>query len=270
MSSLKIPADVLSEFLDQGQWSDGGKEDLGLREQLTFAFVADLARKFRQAPHDDSASAGFGLVVLALGAAHWGVSDAPHSIADPQKDEWRGPPRGRGKHLMSVTAGGVGLPHMDTGYLGEFIEEVVAPTSNAEARDDLERLAAALKKRATFASLKVRGGHDWEVFVSNTERALGTKDGQRWVLERWLNRYWRPSLDATLAEDRDVPEAIVNARIRNSAATAANCAHAKARGAPDPVAVQLLAYVSGCPRSKKRHRTRWGYMLRPVEAFRAF
>lgn len=270
MPFLKISADVLSEFLDQGQWSVSGKENLDLREQLTFTFVAELAHRFRHAPHDASASADFGLIVLALGAAHWGVRDIPRSIADPQNDNWKGPRKGGGKHLMSVTAGGVGLPHMDVRYLGDFLAEVVVPACKAEAKDELKGLAAAFKKGATFAALKKHGGRDWDVFVINTRRALGMEEGQRWVLERWLNHYWWPSLDATLAERRDVPEAIINARIRNSAAAAANCAHEKARGALDPVAVQLQAYVSGCPRSKKRHRTRWGYMLRPVKAFEAF
>ncbi|TGE01725.1 hypothetical protein [Methylobacterium nonmethylotrophicum] len=269
MSVVTVDKTVLLAFLKQGHWEEGAKENLQLREQLDFSFIKDIIADHKNDPDDPTSQAHLGLLVLACGVAHWGVHGAPADLIDPEKDQWKGPPAGRGKHLMGVTAGGVGLPHMDRTYLGRFLEKFAPAVDPAGHYKTITNTIQRLKNGVAFAVFEAQnqtseGGEIWRDFTMVAETALGSFAAQEWVINRWLNRYWMPSVTAVRQDKRDITEAIVNARIRNSSSATADCALQRSRGAADPIEVQLTSYVSGCPGSKKDHKRRWGYMRRPV------
>lgn len=287
------PATTLSEgamdaFLEAAGWQPGTAQDLTLREQLPFAYLRPLALATRgaapaaQLPQDPAQCAAMltaGLAGLGLGVAQWGASGAPPGLADPQADQWRGPPNGRGKHLMSVTDGGIGLPHYDTDQLGDLLDFALQlqPAIGTEAaRARIPGLVTKFRGGMAYKALNPRenGGpterEDWLALTGFAEAALGSRDVQHWVLKTWIAKYWIPSLAAVGRAGGSLEEVFVNARIRNSSPRVAGCALSHAAGKADRIAAELEAYATPeiCPGANPRHRTRFGFMQRPIAIWR--
>lgn len=72
-----------------------------MRERLPINAVKLLIASYPADTHS------IGLLSLALGAGKWGVETEATLPKDPAGDEWRGPTRASGKHLMSYKIGGV-------------------------------------------------------------------------------------------------------------------------------------------------------------------
>ena len=216
-----------------------------------------------------------GLLALTTGAGKWGVVSATPLPEDPANDHWLGPRAskghgdvGAGKHLMSHTVGGVGLPHADRGYLADFIAYILSkhPDIGGSAeKSQMSAIATKLRTGGTFD--QVRSG---QVFLPWIKLSLQQRDGQKWLLEQWLNRYWCPSLKNVTGAHGTIEEALINARIRNSSPELAQCAIKRASGAKDRVQAELDAYASPdhCPGAKERFKTdRWGWMKRSVTLY---
>jgi hypothetical protein len=283
---MQLDASTADAFLTAARWSPGAKEDLTLRETLPFAYVSELAQAAGGIPlsadgklpgntHDRDALLALGLVCLSLGVAEWGLGGPPADLEDPQNDAWRGPPKGRGKHMVSVHDGGIGLPHLDTGELGDlllFALSVVPQIGAAAARVNISRLATAFKRGLIYKQLDPRqqGGPeqdaDWRDLTSFCEAALGVREVQHWILSSWIERYWMPSIAAVGKGRGLITDVIINARIRNSSPRNASCALGHALGTADPIQAQLDAYANKaiCQDANPRHRDRFGYMRRPV------
>jgi hypothetical protein len=280
-SAVSLPADVLEEFLRSGSWSATGDEDLSLREQLSLDLARRLVGNYRANPNDEDAVAQLGLLVLGLGAAHWGVTPSNGLPSDPADENWRGPTRGRGKHLMSYSIGGIGIAHLDSSFLADFTDFVLATHGDIGGVSEQHRLREIAQRleggRTTYDGLRNRrnipgeGQETWRIFVRWMKAALGRRDCQQWILEEWLRRYWLPSVQRVSSSNGSIQEAFVNARIRNSGSSLANCAIERARGSSNRIERQLEAYANStlCPGAKERHRRRFGYMQRPVILFDA-
>jgi hypothetical protein len=177
--------------------------------------------------------------------------------------------------LVSVHDGGIGIPHLDTGELGDLLLFAlsVTPLIGAEAeRASIAKLAAAFKKNLIYKHLDPRqqGGPgqaaDWGNLTSFCEVALGVRGVQRWILSTWIERYWMRSIAAVGKAHGDITDLFINARIRNSSPRNASCALEHAMGTADPIQAQLDAYADKtiCQDANPRHRDRFGYMRRPV------
>jgi len=287
-ASTTLQADAMDAFLQAAGWQPGARQDLTLREQLPFEYLRPLAIATRglapaaQLPQDAAQRAAIlnaGLAALGLGVAQWGVSGAPAGLADPQADQWRGPPTGRGKHLVSVTDGGIGLPHYDTDQLGNLLRFALAERpeiGTAEQRARIPALSDRFRAGMAYKALNPRenGGpaqrDDWLALIGFSEAALGRREVQHWVLSTWIEKYWIPSLAAVGRAGGSFEEVFVNARIRNSSPRVAACALQHAATRPDRIAAELDAYATPaiCAGANPRHRTRFGYMQRPIVVWR--
>ena len=283
---LQLDASTADAFLEAAGWSPGAQEDLSQRETLPFAYAAGLIHaasditlsgngELPANANDRDALLALGLLCLSLGVAEWGLGGQPADLADPQNDAWRGPPKGRGKHLMSVHDGGIGLPHLDTGELGDLLTFAlsVTPQIGTEAeRANISKLAGAFKKSLIYKHLDPRqqGGPgqaaDWRDLTSFSEAALGVREVQHWILSTWIERYWMRSITAVGKVHGNIADIFINARIRNSSPRNASCALAHAMGTADPIQAQLDAYADKtiCQDANPRHRGRFDYMRRPV------
>lgn len=258
---MAIPDEILDAILDAGKWSGTAVENLKLREQLPMELVEKLVRGEKYE---------LGLLALTTGAGKWGVVSAKPLPEDPANDSWRGPRAssrpgdgGAGKHLMSHTVGGVGLPHADRGYLADFIGYILSSYPNiggSAERSQMKGIETKLRDGGTFD--QVRSG---QVFLEWIQLGLQQRDGQRWLLEEWLKRYWLPSLSEVTSAKGTIEEALINSRIRNSSIELAECAVRHALGATDRVQAELDAYASPnlCHGAKQRFKNdRWGWMKR--------
>lgn len=263
---MKISDEILNSILIAGSWGPRAEEDLTLREQLPIELVLKLVR---------GSEYELGLLALTTGAGKWGVVSAPPLPEDPADDHWLGPRAskgpgdvGAGKHLMSYTVGGVGLPHADRGYLADFIAYILANHSDIGGTGEKSQMSAIASKLRTGGTFdQVRSG---QVFLQWIKLSLQQRDGQRWLLEEWLNRYWRPSLTEVTRANGTIEEALINARIRNSSPELAQCAIKRALGAKDRVQAELDAYARPdlCHGAKERFRTdRWGWMKRSATLY---
>jgi hypothetical protein len=263
---MRISDEILDSILVAGSWSTNAVEDLKLREQLPMELVLKLVRGSKYE---------LGLLALTTGAGKWGVVAASPLPEDPANDRWLGPRAsaghgdvGAGKHLMSYSVGGVGLPHADRAYLADFIAYILSNHPNiggGAERSQMKAIETKLRTGGTFD--QVRSG---QVFLEWIKLSLQQRDGQRWLLEEWLNRYWLPSLSEVTSVNGTVEEALINARIRNSSPDLARCAIKQASGAKDRVQAELVAYASPnlCHGAKERFKTdRWGWMKRSAALY---
>jgi hypothetical protein len=283
---LGLSSEAVDAFLAAAGWRLGATENLAIRETLPFDYVAQVIQIARAFPLPDgsglpvdpahrSAYVALGLICLTLGVAQWGLTGAPANLSDPQMDDWKGAPKGRGKHLVSVRDGGIGLPHFDVGDLSELLRfalSVQPGIGESGSRRRVEDLAHRFDNGLKYKHLNPREDGttaettDWDALVHFCEEALGRREVEHWVLARWLKKYWVRSLQQVIAAGGSIPEAFINARIRNSSPRNAACALAYAQGKPNRIKAEIDAYVDKaiCPDAKNRHRTRAGYMQRPV------
>ncbi|MHC2303397.1 hypothetical protein [Rhizobium mongolense] len=258
LSSAELSPATVERALDAGRWNPTA-DDTEKRERLPSDFVQELVSSY---PAD---TRSIGLLSLALGAGKWGVDGDMSGVADPAGDNWQGPTRASGKHLMSYLVGGVGLPHLDKAPLATFIDYIVSehgdigPTSE---RSRMTQLASSLRKGKTYDQIKSDA-----TFRKWMLHGLRSKDAQQWVLNYWLDTYWEP---AYAASGGDVRLALVVARIWNTKPRLGQCAADRARKAGNNIQVALDAYVD-CPGGKQEYKNRrWGWMKRPVVLFDAY
>ncbi|MGA3403781.1 MAG: hypothetical protein ABSC95_31600 [Acetobacteraceae bacterium] len=289
-----LPDAAASDFLRAAGWEPGARENLQAREQLPWTYVrgAIEAAKFdkpdqsgKLQPPDAGAERAVGLVGLALGAGEWGIRDAPSGLADPARDAWKGPQEGRGKHLVSVTDGGIGLPQYDEGDLARLLQFALSTQPAIGSPPDRARVQALIPR---FAAPAASGGiaykaldphqqggaaqrDDWLAFTRFCEAALGQVAVQHWVLSYWIAHYWQPSLERIRKDQGAFEEVFVNARIRNSKPALASCAAQHAEGKADRIGAELEAYTTPalCGKAAKPRLTRrFGTMQRPVFVWR--
>ncbi|MDR6670209.1 hypothetical protein [Rhizobium sp. 1399] len=258
LSSAELSSATVDRVLDAGRWSPTA-DDREKGERLPTDFVQQLVSSY---PAD---TRSIGLLSLALGAGKWGIEGDMSGLADPAGDNWQGPTRGSGKHLMSYLVGGVGLPHLDRAQLATFIDYIVAQHSDigpTPERSRMTELAQGLRKGRTYAQIKSDA-----TFRKWMLHGLRYKDAQQWVLNYWLDTYWEP---AYAASGGDVRLALVVARIWNTRPKLGQCAADRARKAGNNIQVALDAYVH-CPGGDQEYKSRrWGWMKRPVVLFDAY
>ena len=301
-----VDRQLYRDLLAAGGWSSDADETTH-DERLPLPLAKRLVESYRRQTNASTAAA-LGLLVLTTSVAEWGVTPSGGLPADPvAMGGWRGPRLRGGKHVMSYSKGGVGIPHADSAFLRRLISKIHAETPNL-APDG----ARFFRLQGTnFDRLYANGGHchrpltvleidlvgapfghpsnphagskycgdyfngatdekDWQVFRHWIRAALRADDIQFWILDEWLRNYWLPSYKAVLAtEGGSVEEAMINARIRNSSSATALCALRHASGATDRIEAQLEAYTIKKCGGKADHRRRFGEMMRPVVLYRA-
>lgn len=259
-----IPEEIFQAILDAGAWSPTADENLNLREQLSLATVQAIVQSYPSTTHE------LGLLVLTTSAGKWGVlAQSGSSIPDdPAHDEWRGPNKVEGKHLMSYRTGGVGLPHLDVGSLANFVRYLLSQSPALGPAAEQERMGAIarqLDRSLTFAQVR-----NDPVFRKWMLAGLRQRESQRWILEHWLTDYWDPAIEAT---GSDVRAALVLARIWNSSGRLAKCALELSANAKDRVDAMLEAYASPtlCAGADPKLRTRrFPWMRRPIVLYDAY
>ncbi|MGO6757247.1 hypothetical protein ACCS42_09165 [Rhizobium ruizarguesonis] len=249
--------DALQTILDAGKWTVKADENLDLAETLPVEPVKAIIKSYPADPRS------IGLLSLAMGAGKWGIDkgDLPPET-DPAKDNWRGPNKANGKHLMSYKTGGVGLPHLDVDSLAKFMGYLVNNYSEIGPASEQDIIGELAKKLRT-------GLHFAEISADPTFRkwmllGLRKKDSQIWILEHWLSDYWDPAYEAA---HQDVRVALVLSRVWNSASSLGRSVARKAEEAADKVEAVLRAY----PGAKGDFDTRrWPWMRRPVALYDMF
>src|SRR5229473_5578702 len=185
-----IRDDVLNPILNAAQWGPNAKE-VPPPEQLPSEYVARLIHDYRAvdtvvtkhpwrdlSAEQQQALQNLGLLTLTLGAGKRGVAFLPgeNAPADPVNQKWRGPASARvGKHVMSYSFGGVGLPHLDVGSLADFIDYILQtmPTLGpASEISTMRSLATRLRNGLTFDRLRDKRGAEWDVFEHWMRAAL--------------------------------------------------------------------------------------------------
>jgi hypothetical protein len=186
-------------------------------------------------------------------------------LKDPTGDDWKGPTRASGKHLMSYRVGGVGLPHLDREPLAQFIAYLLSKHADigpAPEQAHMTGLARELRSNKTYDQIK-----NDATFRKWMLTGLRDRDAQAWILNFWLDTYWQP---AYAASGGDVRLALVVARIWNTRPQLGRCAVERARKAKNSIDVALKAYVE-CPHGKIAYKERrWAWMKRPVVLFDAY
>ena len=289
---MALPTDILDEFLRTGKWSSTADDNI-FGELFSSSFLKDICARWKANPNDEANIAAIGLFPLGLAVAGWGISDPAGLPDDPDNRNWGGAKStATGKHLMSYAKGGIGIPHADSSFLEKIIEYLkknhrklapkfdqfyalkgtnfdklyangghcTSPTSTI--MKDLDGNPFGHKKWgnaganycATY-NTKATTKADWQVFRHWLRAALRQRDVQNYIISYWIDRYWIPSYEKTLAAGGTIPEAIINCRIRNSGSSKAN----KLVG--QSIEEQLAAY---------RKTRRNGVMLRAANLWEAF
>ncbi|MEK7995317.1 MAG: hypothetical protein AAB403_16060 [Planctomycetota bacterium] len=255
--SALLDSALITSLLDAGGWS-ATADDTVKPELLPESVVCDIVRKYEANPTDPSAQAGAGMLTLTLGIGRWGILwtslNPPH---DPDGRQWKGSGAvGSGKHLMSYTIGGIGLPHLDTGSAIEFFTKLGKRVPAAKA--DLDRIVPGF----VYDSIRNEGGKRWDMLTTRTLEGLRRRDMQEWIFDYWLRNYWQPAYTAVMSEEHgSIQEAFVVARIWNTSRGAGEAALAKASGMKSSEARIKAEF-------KKYNRPeREGTMRRPIEAY---
>jgi len=253
-----LASQTVDAVLQAGGW-DQNADDTNQRERLPLSAVKLLVTCYP----DDTRS--IGLLSLTLSAGKWGVESDPTLPEDPAEDDWLGPTRASGKHLMSYKVGGVGLPHLDVGALAKFIDYLLANHSDIGDANEcayMKQLAEDLRRNTKYDEIKTN-----RTFLKWMRDGLRRRDAQVWVLEFWLDNYWEPALQAS---KNDVRLALVVSRIWNTSHGLGTCAAERALQSDDRIQAALEAYVH-CPGGSESYRNRrWGWMKRPVVLFDAY
>lgn len=257
-AAAELPSKVVDMVLNAGGWGPH-EDDVEQRERLPLDLVRQLINGY---PSDKRS---IGLLALTLSAAKWGVADNGSLPSDPAEDDWRGPTRSSGKHLMSYLIGGVGLPHLDVTPLAKFIDYLVTKHEDigpVSEQAKMTRLANGLRSGKKYDQIKSNA-----TFRKWMLEGLRRKAAQQWILEYWLDTYWEPAYSAS---GEDVRLALVLARIWNTSPRLGQCAAGRTNGAKDRVQAALQAYID-CPGGRAAYKDRrWGWMKRPVVLFDAY
>lgn len=155
----RVTETSLEALLTAAHWSERADDDLH-GEQLSTSSVSLLATGAGASKPTSDQLGGLGVLVLALSVAEWGVkADDTQQVTqqDPAKHNWSGPKMLGGKHLMSYTAGGIGIPHLDVGDAIPFFDE----------------LARLLPAAGPVAAELRHAGQDGSVFHYDVVRAQG-------------------------------------------------------------------------------------------------
>lgn len=157
----QVPAATVGEaalqtLLGAGSWTERSDDDV-YGERLPGAGASTLGVSAASKSRTAGQMGDLGVLVLALSVAEWGVG-APPNVPDPAKKLWAGPTMLGGKHLMSYTAGGIGIPHLDVEAALPFFEQLakVLPAAAPEAAE--LRHAGANHGVFRFDIVRAQGG----------------------------------------------------------------------------------------------------------------
>jgi hypothetical protein len=251
---------LVTSILEAGKWSTTADDNV-TKEELPEEVVRLTIKSHRENPHDPAALDGIGLFALTMGAGRWGVvwtsEDRPN---DPAGVHWAGPDKVNvGKHLMSYTIGGIGLPHLDTASAQEFFKELTK--RERDAAPDLEKIIPGF----VYNTIRNNGGERWEILKKWCRAGLRRSDMQQWVLEYWVENYWRPAREEVMKHPHGtLQEALVVARIWNTSKGAGLTALSAAEGRTTPeerIEAELATYPK-----KDRH----GVMRRAATVYEFF
>lgn len=138
--SMQVPAATVSgtalqTLLKAGAWTEQADDEIH-GERLPAAEASALGTSAGSASRTASEMGDLGVLVLALSVAEWGV-EGPPPVSDPAKKGWSGPNMLGGKHLMSYTAGGIGIPHLDVEVALPFFDQLgrLLPAAAPEAAE---------------------------------------------------------------------------------------------------------------------------------------
>lgn len=299
---IKIPDDILRDFLIEGGWSPNGDDNQN-GESLSVGLLRRMVEGRSIETPDGRGS--LGLFALALGVAEWGVKNPQGLPKDPHGNDWKSDAHGdSGKHLMSYGAGGIGMSHADLGELGKFVRKLISlglvPQQYQAAflrtvSDD--RFA---HRRVTYDQIRVAGtcsstkfgndllgerfrhrespsdcaeyanhnlsAQDWLSFRTWSRVGLRNEEVQRWLLDMWLDNYWADTLTQLPSGPGRIEEALINVRVRNSHPVAAMEAFKQhASTVEAKLDRQMDAYKKYRASAYKR---RCRIMLRPVVMYR--
>ncbi|WP_419898976.1 hypothetical protein [Roseomonas sp. USHLN139] len=143
-------ADLVDEFLVQGQWSPYA-DDNAKDEALSTDFLRRLVKAYTEQPDSQDGRRALGLFVLALAVAEWGVRD-PEAFeekdsngrlkdSDPKGARWKSDSNAvSGKHLMAYSIGGIGISHADDSEMVAFVNGAAKlPDLDEDQREALLR-----------------------------------------------------------------------------------------------------------------------------------
>lgn len=157
----QVPASTVGEaalqtLLGAGSWTERSDDDVH-GERLPLAGASALGASAASKSRTAGQMGDLGVLVLALSVAEWGVDGTPN-VPDPAKKLWTGPSMLEGKHLMSYTAGGIGIPHLDVEVALPFFEKLgrVLPAAAPEATE--LRHAGANHGVFRFDVVRAQGG----------------------------------------------------------------------------------------------------------------
>jgi hypothetical protein len=297
-----MPIESISErtfeaILTEGKWSEGADDNIA-EEQLSESFVRGLVQLHARSPTDPNALAELGVLVLTLSIGEWGIKWDDKPPSDPVGSGWKGPKTiANGKHLMSYSIGGIGLPHLDAAHGEDFLKELYRDLP--AAKPDLEPLVKGFKFDSVRAqggvcsgkvlmqdldgrpfehSLPLYGGRDycqrfnpgnrtdmrrWQVLRHWCRVGLRMRQIQRWILTKWINSYWVKAYNAVSANGGTLDDCFVISRIWNSSSESGQHAAAMLRGSSDDaLRLQRILDFYG-------HESRHPFMKRPGEAYKA-
>jgi hypothetical protein len=299
---IKIPEDILHDFLIEGGWSPTGDDNQN-GESLSIGLLRRMVEG--QSIETPEGRGSLGLFALALGVAEWGVKEPQDLPNDPQGNNWKSDAHGdSGKHLMSYGSGGIGISHADLGELENFSRRIISlglvPQQYQAAFLQTVSKSRFASGRVTYDQIRVAGtcsstkfqndllgerfrhrespsdcarhanshlsAQDWLSFRTWSRAGLRNEEVQRWLLSTWLNNYWAGTLSQLPPGPGRIEEALVNVRVRNShqvAATEAFKQHASTLEAK--LDRQMDAYRKYRASAFKR---RCRIMLRPVVMYR--
>jgi len=289
---MKLSSKMVDAFLKIGKWSNTADDNI-VGETFTYDFFQDIYKNWKADPTNEENIAAIGLIPLGIAIAGWGVEASDNIPPDPDNAKWKGTQStGKGKHLMSYAQGGIGIPHADSGFLEDILDEIKDNYSTIAPKFD--RLYAL--KEINFDKLYANGGHctspatrimedlngvpfkhskrgtsnekycskhnnkksnveDWQIFRHWMRAVLRKKEMQKFIIDRWIRKFWSVSYEKTMKkEGGTIARAICNTRIRNSNPTDANS------WADKSVEDQLKKYG---------RESRWGVMLRGVNIWEA-
>jgi hypothetical protein len=257
MPTVLEPA-LVTRILDAGQWTKTA-DDTIKHERLPEELVHDLVKHHRDQPNDSAALANLGLLVVTMAAGRWGVKwTSPNPPPDTAHMIWAGPDRvAAGKHVMSYTIGGIGLPHLDTGSAQDFFQELIRREPGAEP--DLKQFTSGF----VYDAIRNEQGKRWETLKTWCLTGLRRFDIQKWILEYWVDHYWLPAYEAVMKDPNGtLEEAFVVSRIWNTSKGAGLAALAAAKGKKTP-AERIAAELATYPK-----KDRYGVMQRPGAVYK--
>ncbi len=246
MAEVSFAPGVVDSILKAGKWTVTA-DDTEHSELLPEEVVRALVRGHRQRPDDPAALASVGLLALAMGAGRWGVAwkDLAQAPDDPAGVKWKGPDAVKvGKHVMSYTIGGIGLPHLDRGSAIDFFDEVISKVPAAAS--DLNKL----KPGFVYDAVRNAEGPNWDNLQKSESRRIAPP--RRPGMDPEILGHFLPAHEAVMNDPSGtIEEAFVVARIWNTAPGDGQQALAAAKGRKTP-ADRIKAEL-GTYRKKDRH-----------------